>query len=214
MFEKFFNDPSFDFETRTLFGEVHYGAGDVGEMLTVVASITDGEAASWVGEWRTLAERTESIADTASKAGHKVSARNAYLRAAVYYAASSVFVDGTENAGTQLGELFAAHRKCFDLHVGLLDPPAIPISVPYERSDLPGYLLIPAADGVARPTLILNNGSDGAHTFLWPGWVSRAWTGATTWSFSMVLGSRACCSSEASPSGPIGSTSSPRWWTS
>ena len=169
MFEKFFNDPSFDFETRTLFGEIHYGAGDVGEMLTVVASITDGEAASWVGEWRTLAERIESIADTANRAAQKVSARNAYLRAAVYYAASSVFVDGTENADAQLGELFAAHRKCFDLHVGLLDPPEIPISVPYEGSDLPGYLFIPAADGVARPTLILNNGSDGAHTFLWPG---------------------------------------------
>jgi hypothetical protein len=169
MFEKFFNDPSFDFETRTLFGDIHYGAGDVGEMLTTVASITDGDAASWVSEWRSLAQRIESIAETADKAGHKVSARNAYLRASVYYAASYVFVDGTENADAQLSELFAAHRKCFDLHVGLLDPPAIPISVPYESGDLPGYLFIPAADGVARPTLILNNGSDGAHTFLWPG---------------------------------------------
>ena len=60
MFEKFFNDPSFDFETRTLFGAIHYGAGDVGEMLTAVASITDGDAASWVSEWRTLA-RTNRV---------------------------------------------------------------------------------------------------------------------------------------------------------
>ena len=169
MFEKFFNDPSFDFEARALFGDIHYGAGDVGEMLTAVASISDGDAASWVSEWRSLAERVESIGDAANKTGHRVSARGAYLRAAVYYAASYVFVDGTENADAQLSELFAAHRKCFDLHVGLLDPPAIPISVPYEDSDLPGYLFIPAADGAARPTLILNNGSDGAHTFLWPG---------------------------------------------
>ncbi len=141
----------------------------MGEMFTAVASITDGDAASWVSEWRTLAQRIESMADTANKARHEISARNAYLRAAVYYAAASVFVDGTENADAQLGELFLAHRRCFDLHVGLLDPPAIPISVPYEGGDLPGYLFIPAADGAARPTLILNNGSDGAHTFLWPG---------------------------------------------
>jgi hypothetical protein len=87
----------------------------------------------------------------------------------VYYAASYVFVDGTENADAQLTELFAAHRRCFDLQVGLLDPPAIPIAVPYEDSDLPGYLFIPADDGVARPTVILNNGSDAAMTFLWPG---------------------------------------------
>jgi dienelactone hydrolase len=169
MFEKFFADPSFDFETRSLFGDIHYGAGDVGEMLTAVANITDGDATSWVKEWRTLAERIQAIGDASLEAGHRVSARGAYLRAAVYYAASYVFVDGTDNADVQLAELFAAHRKCFGLHVSLLDPPAIPIAIPYEDGDLPGYLFIPADDGVARPTVILNNGSDAAMTFLWPG---------------------------------------------
>ncbi len=168
MFEKFFTDPSFDFETRSLLGGIHYGGGDVGEMLTVVANISDGDATSWVKEWRALAERIEAIGDPCLKAGHRVSARGAYLRAAVYYAAACVFVDGTENPDAQLSELFAAHRRCFDQHVGLLDPPAIPIAVPYEDSDLPGYLFVPADDGVARPTVILNNGSDGAMTFLWP----------------------------------------------
>jgi hypothetical protein len=169
MFEKFFTDPSFDFETRSLLGGVHYGGGDVGEMLTAVANISDGDATSWVKEYRALAERIQTIGDACLKAGHRVSARGAYLRAAVYYAAACVFVDGTENPDAQLTELFAAHRGCFDLHVGLLDPPAIPIVVPYEDSDLPGYLFVPADDGVARPTVILNNGSDGAMTFLWPG---------------------------------------------
>jgi hypothetical protein len=169
MFEKFFADPSFDFETRSLFGDIHYGAGDVGEMLTAVANITDGDATSWVGEWRALAERIQAIGDASLKAGHRVSARGAYLRAAVYFAASYVFVDGTENADVQLAELFAAHRKCFGRHVSLLDPPGIPIAIPYEDGDLPGYLFIPADDGVARPTVILNNGSDAAMTFLWPG---------------------------------------------
>jgi dienelactone hydrolase len=169
MFEKFFTDPSFDFETRSLLGGIHYGAGDVGEMLTAVANISDGDATSWVKEYRTLAERIQAIGDACLKAGHRVSARGAYLRAAVYYAAACVFVDGTENPDAQLIELFAAHRTCFDEHVGLLDPPAIPIAVPYEDSDLPGYLFVPADDGVARSTVILNNGSDGAMTFLWPG---------------------------------------------
>jgi hypothetical protein len=169
MFEKFFTDPSFDFETRTLLGGIHYGAGDIGEMLIAVASITDGDAASWVTQWRTLAGRIERTGDACLKAGHRVSARQAYLRAAVYYAAAYVFVDGTEHPDAQLTELFASHRRCFDVHVSLLDPPAIPIAIPYEDSDLPGYLFIPADDGVARPTVILNNGSDGPMTFLWPG---------------------------------------------
>jgi alpha-beta hydrolase superfamily lysophospholipase len=169
MFEKFFADPSFDFETRSLFGDIHYGAGDIGEMLTAVANVVDGDATSWVKEWRTLAERIQAIGDASLAAGHHVSARGAYLRAAVYYAASYVFVDGTDNPAPQLTELFAAHRDCFDKHVSLLDPPAIPIAVPYEGTELRGYLFVPADDDVARPTVILNNGSDAAFTFLWPG---------------------------------------------
>jgi hypothetical protein len=169
MFEKFFTDPSFDFETRSLVGDIHYGAGDIGEMLTTVATIVDGDANSWVAEWRSLAARIRAIGDQSLKGGHQVSARNAYLRAAVYYAAANVFVDGTDDAEAKLTEGFADHRKCFDLHVSLLDPPAIPISVPYEDGDLPGYLFTPADDGLARPTVILNNGSDAAVTFLWPG---------------------------------------------
>jgi hypothetical protein len=168
MFEKFFDDPSFDFETRSLVGDIHYGAGDIGEMLTAVAGITDGDAESWVTEWRSLAARIQAVGDRSLASGHRVSARNAYLRAAVYYAASNVFVDGTDDAEAQLAEGFAAHRTCFDLHVGLLDPPAIPISVPYEDGELPGYLFVPVDDGLARPTVILNNGSDAAVTFLWP----------------------------------------------
>jgi dienelactone hydrolase len=169
MFEKFFADESFDFETRALLGGIHYGAGDIGEILTAVANISDGDATSWVKECWALADRIQAIGDACLNAGHRVSARGAYLRAAVYYAAACVFVDGTENPDAQLIELFAAHRRCFDQHVGLLDPPAISIAVPYEDSDLPGYLFVPADDRVARPTVILNNGSDGAMTFLWPG---------------------------------------------
>lgn len=78
MFEKFFTDPSFDFETRTLLGGIHYGAGDIGEMLSAVASITDGDATSWVTQWRTLAGRIETTGEACLNAGHRVSARQAY----------------------------------------------------------------------------------------------------------------------------------------
>src|SRR5271170_7316781 len=109
MFEKFFVDPSMDFETRSLFGDIHYGAGDVGEMLTAVANVVDGDADSWVAEWRNLADRIQGIGKESLKGGHKASARNAYLRAAVYYAATNVFVDGTKNADATLGKVFAEH---------------------------------------------------------------------------------------------------------
>jgi hypothetical protein len=69
MFEKFCTDPSFDFETRTLLGGIHYGAGDSGEMLTAVADITDGDATSWVTQWRALAERIQAIGEASLRLG-------------------------------------------------------------------------------------------------------------------------------------------------
>jgi hypothetical protein len=165
----YFAEASFEFETRALLGNVHYGGGDVGEVMAAVGAIEDGDHQSWVAEWTALGERIEGIADAARAGGHRVSARGAYLRAAVYYSAALVGVDGIDRPEEALASLFAAHRRCFDVHVGLLEPPAERVAIPYEGGGLPGYLFVPAADGRPRPTLILNNGSDGAMTSLWPG---------------------------------------------
>ena len=169
MAQLFFTDPAFEFETRNVLGNVHYGCADVGEVLATVAAITDGDDSSWVAQWQGLARRVEAIAASTQTRGHKVSARNAYLRAAAYYAAALTAIDGIAGGADLLGPLFAAHRRCFDTHVSLLDPPAEAVAIPYEGGTLPGYLFVPAADGQTRPTLILNNGSDGPMTAVWPG---------------------------------------------
>ena len=114
MSQLFFTDPGFEFETRNVLGNVHYGCGDVGEVLAAVAAITDGDDTSWVTHWQELARRIESIATTAQSRGHKVSARNAYLRAAAYYAAALTAIDGVEGGADLLGPVFTAHRRCFD----------------------------------------------------------------------------------------------------
>ena len=169
MSQLFFTDPAFDFETRNVLGNVHYGCGDVGEVLATVAAITDGDDSSWVAQWQALARRVEAIAADTQARGHKVSARNAYLRAAAYYATALSAIDGAEDGEARLGPVFTAHRRCFDAHVSLLDPAAQAVAIPYESGTLPGYLFVPAADGQARPTLILINGSDGPVTAVWPG---------------------------------------------
>ncbi len=165
----YFNDASFEFETRALLGNIPYGCGDIGEVLTTAGAIEDGSASDWVAQWRDLATRVEDIADEALGHGHRVSARGAYLRAAAYFAAAQVFVDGIDKADDALKVLFASHRHCFDRHVALLEPPADRVAIPYEGGLMPGYFFVPTDDGHARPTIILCNGSDGAVTSLWPG---------------------------------------------
>ena len=112
MSQLFFTDPAFEFETRNILGQVHYGCGDVGEVLATVAAITDGDDSSWVTHWQELARRIEAIAATAQSGGHLVSARNAYLRAAAYYAATLSAINGVEGGGKLLGPIFTAHRRC------------------------------------------------------------------------------------------------------
>ena len=210
----YFQDPSFEFETRALLGNLHYGCGDIGEVTTTIAGIEDGSASDWVAQWRGLATRVEAIADEALAHGHRVSARGAYLRAAVYFAAAQVFVDGIEEADDALKALFASHRHCFDTHVGLLDSPATHVAIPYEGGSLPGYLFVPVEDGQARPTIILCNGSDGAVTSLWPGLAHRlSIAGTARWS-STGPANRACCSITTCHFVPTGNTSLPRSWTS
>jgi hypothetical protein len=157
----YFQEPSFEFETRGVLGNAHFGCADLGEALTAVHAIEDGNDRSWVTAWQTLADRICAIADGTLAAGHRVSARGAYLRAATYYAAAMVGVDALDDADIVLEVLFSAHRRCFDAHVSLLTIPGETVAIPYEATTLPGYFFAASTDGAPRPTIILVNGSDG-----------------------------------------------------
>jgi dienelactone hydrolase len=168
MAHRFFETEQFNFETQLALGGVCYGCGDVGELLATAGRIVDGDADSWCGQWRATAGRVEAIADGCTAGGHEVSARAAYLRASAYYALALSSVDGTNDPSALLLPIFRAHRRCFDAYVARLDPPGQQVEITYEGTGLPGYFFRPDPTGRPRPTLILNNGSDGAITSLWP----------------------------------------------
>jgi dienelactone hydrolase len=164
----FFSSEQFNFELQAALGGVVYGCGDVGELLATADRIVDGDADSWCREWIATARRVDAIAEQCAAAGHRLSARAAFLRASAYYAQALSAVDGTADPAALLLPTFRAHRRCFDAFCARLDPPADRLAIPYEGTTLPGYWFRPDASGRARPTLILNNGSDGPVTSLWP----------------------------------------------
>jgi hypothetical protein len=164
---KFFDDDGLNFEVQNLLGQLHAGTGDAGEILATVGRISDGDDASWVREWEATADRVAQIADECAKDGHDVSARDTYLRAAQYYATALTSIDGLPDADVALKRVFAAHRHCYAEYAARLDRPAEPVQIPYEGTTMPGYFFS-AGDG-RRPTLILNNGSDGPITWVFPG---------------------------------------------
>lgn len=169
----FFTDPGMNSMARAMLGRVHTGAADTGETLTTIDRITDGDNASWAREWEATAERIAAIGDDCLRRGHRVSARNALLRAATYYAACVVVVDACDEPETALARTFAAHRRCWEQYLGLLGDPPERFDIPYEGATMPGWFFAARGDG-PKPTLVMANGADGALSYLWPGYGSEA----------------------------------------
>jgi len=156
----FFADDGFDFETRIALGHAAYGAADAGEVLATIAGIEDGNAESWIAAWCALGDRLASAAAASDAAGHRVSAADAWIRAAVAYSSTLNTLAG--NGGTEaLLPVFRKHRKAWSRYCELQQPAWQPVAIPYEGTTLPGCFATPDDSGRRRPTLILNNGSDG-----------------------------------------------------
>lgn len=163
---RFFKDAEFQSLTERALGAAAKRSGEVGEVLATVGSIEDGDGESWFSHWTATAERVRDIAVACEEAGHRVSARDAYLRAAAYFSLATFTLDGTKDP-SRLVPTWEAHRGCFDRFGALQDPPVEQVLVPYEGTTLPGYVFKPDASTDPRPWVILNNGSDGPVTAMW-----------------------------------------------
>lgn len=162
----FFTTADFDFAARTALGHAGLGTSDVGPVLTTLSRITDGDPERWYAAWHEQAGRFEQAAAEAETAGHLRTAAAHHLAAAEFHDQSLAFVDGMADQSVLL-PVFRAHRDAWDRFVAASQGAHLPVSVPYEGDTMPGYLFRPSADGAARPTLVVTNGSDGALTGLW-----------------------------------------------
>ncbi len=160
----FYQDPDANYGIQVALGGVWAGLGDVGEILVAVQEAPDGDDESSAAAFGSLAERVEGIAETSRASGDQRSARDAYLRAATYYAAKLESVQSQADDSVPQ-QAFTDHRRCWNAFADLNDPPLERVDIPYEGGTLPGYFL--GVDGSKRPTLVLINGSDGALTWVW-----------------------------------------------
>lgn len=124
------------------------GGVEFGVMRDTLARIQRWE--QWLEEWGGTAEEFEGIARAAEQAGRSRTAAQAWQQAAMcWHFGKYLFVD--DPAAQR-----AAHdRTVEDFGRGLwaLDPPAERVLIPYEGTQLAGYLRVPA--GVQRPPIVL-----------------------------------------------------------
>jgi pimeloyl-ACP methyl ester carboxylesterase len=137
-----------------------YGGADFGECTTTVQRVGDaGGLDDWHREWAATAERVESLGDDSEAAGHAISAREAYMRAATYHFMSYYSLFG-EPVDDRLRAAFEREERAFEKAAGLLDPPVQVLEIPFEGGSMPAYLATVDRSGEPRRTIVQTNGYD------------------------------------------------------
>src|SRR6267143_4437775 len=155
-----FDADSFSFETLRTTGFAAYGGADLGEVLTTARHIGEGDEAGWHQAWKATADRVADIGEQALASGHRVSAREALLRASNYYRTAGAFLLEHPATDPEMTSLSARQHDTFAAAVALFDTPVLAVSIPYEDTTLPAYLFLVDDSGAARPTIIYNSGYD------------------------------------------------------
>lgn len=163
---RFFESDDFEFMTALALGATYYRGADAGECLSTVARIEDGDPESWFGEWTATAERIAAAARASEEGGHRVSARDAWLRAATYFDTAMFFLDSTDEPD-RMKPTWERHRNAWEAFARLNDPPIERVGIPYEDTELEGWVFRSRVGEAPRPLLILNNGSDGPVSAMW-----------------------------------------------
>lgn len=158
----FADDASFEFEAQRTLGHAAYGGADIGEVVSTAGRITGGDYDSWHDQWYATAERIEVEAQAALTAGHRVSARDGFLRASNYFRSAEFFLHG-DPGDPRIDAAYERSTACFRAAAGLFTSPVEAVAIPYEGTVLHGYFYraVRVAAGTPAPAMILHNGFDG-----------------------------------------------------
>jgi hypothetical protein len=150
----FFDDENFDGQLQRSVAKCDSGMANVGECLYIASLIAAGDRDSWYQQWSAFAAGLAHQGDLALAAGHPVSARGCYLRAAEYHR-QAFFWHRDDLDCTELQTGYAMSVAAFRQALPLLDHPGTIL-----EGDTPGYLFTPAGAG-PFPTILHIGGYDG-----------------------------------------------------
>lgn len=157
----YFQDQAFSFELLRAATYAGYQGAEIGECLATVSKIEEGNFESWFLEWEKTADRTYKLAKDCLNQKHKVSAKEAFLRAHNYYRTGEFFLDGTDERRMNN---FDKSVQSFEEGMALLDSHFEIVEIPYEGTHLKGYFYGATKDPKnqlqKRPVLVFVGGYD------------------------------------------------------
>jgi len=149
-------DPDFDFAIRCLLNGAAYGMADPEAVLRAVASVAPGDHDGWFDALTALGDASASAADVARAAGHRASARDAYLRAANYRFAAFYYVLATRDPDRWL-RAWTVHRDATERGFAAWDTPVVATAAALDWITLPVWVFSPPTTTTNR-LLVLHNG--------------------------------------------------------
>ncbi|MFF3559229.1 alpha/beta hydrolase family protein [Streptomyces sp. NPDC002574] len=155
-----FKDEAFMFETLRAAGFAGDAGADIGEVLVTTAQIPEGDEDAWTAAWRATAERTAERGEISLDVGDPVSAREAFLRASSYYRSAEFYRRKDPLHDPQVLELSRLSKDYLVKAGALLDGPFHEVAIPYQDTEMPGYLFLVDDSGEPRPTVVYTNGFD------------------------------------------------------
>ena len=143
---------------------IPYGGADFGEVSALADQVGEGDDTIFHQAWIGYAGGLSEQAEEALQRGHEQSARELFLRASVFYAASYHPLYG-DPVDPRLLAAFRNQVTALNRGLALFDTPIEPVRIPFEQSSMPAYL-VPAEghERAVRPLLICTNGYDGTIT--------------------------------------------------
>ena len=151
----------FWFETKRAFGASSYGGSEFGEVLATSSRIVSGDFDSWYDEWNATAKKVAEEAEQQLARGHRISARDSFLRASTYHRTAEFFLHANPS-DPRITSAYQKSVQCYKASAALFDPPIEPVEIPYEHTTLPGYFHRVDNSDRRRPLLIIHSGFDGS----------------------------------------------------
>jgi pimeloyl-ACP methyl ester carboxylesterase len=153
-----FQDPTFSLQLLRAIGQTYYGGADIGECLSTAYRIKEGNFESWYAEWLNTAQRVHRYAEESMLSGHKISAKDGFLRASNYYRVAEFLL--VEPEDQRILDTWQKSKECFKKATELFDTPVESIEIPYGEGTLPGHFYSVDTSKNPRSTLIVHGGFD------------------------------------------------------
>jgi alpha-beta hydrolase superfamily lysophospholipase len=148
------------------FGEIDWACKGLHDASAIEPA---GDIDVWHAAWMRLASQVEGFAADCEARERVVSARDAFLRASIYYQWAEALLDPDD---ARAEAAFGSHLSTFARGAALLDPAVEVLDIPFGTTALTAYF-VPATGGGARaPVVILSDGLDGTKEELF--YIARA----------------------------------------